>query len=137
MRPDDHRPFAEFDAGYRIMAQASTRDLTEPLTVSVTSTGRPVATTYRFAARGRAWVREVVTVAGHAVAVRGSSPGVRTLAPPPNPEVLQPESGATIEVRLSFGADMDRDRVIGAPPEPGAASLALYEWLGPNAEPEA
>ena len=135
MRHDDHRPFAEFDAGYRLMAEASTRDLTGPLTVNATSTGRPVATTYRFAASGRAWVRQVVKVAGHTVAVRGSSPGVRTLAPPPNPEVLQPESGTTIEVSLSFGTDMDSDGVVGGPPEAGAASLALYEWIGPNAEP--
>jgi hypothetical protein len=134
MRDDDARPFADFDAGYQLMAWASTGDLSELLTVSATSDGRPVATTYRFSARRRAWVQEVVTVGGRTVAVRGSTPGVRTLAPPHSPDVVQAESGATIEVCLSFGADMGPDRAVGAPPESGAASVALYEWVDTDAE---
>ena len=38
-------------------------------------------------------------------------------------------------VCLSFGADMGPDRAVGAPPESGAATVALYEWLGTDAEP--
>lgn len=136
MRDDEPRLFADFVAGYQLMAWASTGDLSESLTVSATANGRPIATTYRFFARGRAWVQEVVTEGGRTVAVRGSSPGVRTLAPPHNPDVLQAESGATIEVCLSFGADMGPDRAVGVPPESGAASVALYEWVGTDVEPD-
>jgi hypothetical protein len=116
------------------MAQASSSDLTEKLTVAGTCAGRPFTTVYRFDAPGRAWVQEVVRLAERTVGSRGSSPGVAHLGPPPNPEVFQPEAGAPIEVSLTFSQGLGNGS-IGPPPDSGAASLALYEWVGPDEYP--
>ena len=106
----DAWPFPEYDAGYRLMAQASSSDLTEKLTVAGTCAGRPFTTVYRFDAPGRAWVQEVVRLAERTVGSRGSSPGVAHLGPPPNPEVFQPEAGAPIEVSLTFSQGLGNGR---------------------------
>jgi hypothetical protein len=116
------------------MAQASSSVLTENLTVAGTCTSRPFTTVYRFDAPGRAWVQEVVRLAERTVGSRGSSPGVAQLAPPPNPEVFQPEAGAPIEVSLTFSQGLGNGS-FGPPPDFGAASLALYEWVGPDDYP--
>ena len=135
MAQADERPFPEFDAGYRLIARASTSKLAENLTVAGTCPGRPFATVYRFHAPGRAWAQEVVTIADRTVAVRGSSPGANELAPPPNPEVFHADAGTPFKVTLTFGENLGRDGPIGTPPASGAAALALYEWVGPDEFP--
>ena len=48
--------------------------------------------------------------------------------------MFQPEAGAPIEVSLTFSQGLGNGS-IGPPPDSGAASLALYEWVGPDEYP--
>jgi len=133
------RSFPGYDAGYRLVAQASSNNLTENLVVNGTYVARPFATVYRFEAPGAystAWTHELVTVGDKTYFAGGSSPAEKHIAPPASyPPLDDLELGAAIKVSLSFGSDLTPDGAVGQPPDPAAASLALYEWVGPDEFP--